>query len=84
MAQKYWKGVVIEDTEDFMKFEGLYSVFSAVEIFLYSRDFLDYFGLMDVFYLSLRDLQLATRSTGNMYNWQHVQLATRSIDNMCN
>ena len=38
---------VIEDTEDFLQFEGLYSLFSAVEGFLYLRDFLNYFGLRD-------------------------------------
>ena len=46
---------VIEDTEDFFQFEGLYSLFSAVEIFTYLRDFLNYFGLIDLFYFSLRD-----------------------------
>ena len=30
---------VIEDTEDFIQFDGLYSPFSAVERFLYLRDF---------------------------------------------
>ena len=33
---------VIEDTEDFIQFDGLYSLFSAVERFLYLRDFLMY------------------------------------------
>ena len=32
---------VIEDTEDFFQFEGLYSLFSAVEIFWLLRDFLN-------------------------------------------
>ena len=32
----------IEDTEDFIQFDGLYSRFSAVERFLYLRDFLNY------------------------------------------
>ena len=30
---------VIEDTEDFIQFEGLYSLFSEVERFTYLRDF---------------------------------------------
>ena len=40
---------VIEDTEDFIQFEGLYSLFSAVERFTYLRDFSNYFGLIDLF-----------------------------------
>ena len=46
---------VIEDTEDFIQFEGLYSLFSAVERFTYLRDFSNYFGLRIFFYLNLRD-----------------------------
>ena len=46
---------VIEDTVDFIQFEGLYSLFSAVERFTYLRDFSNYFGLIDLFYLNLRD-----------------------------
>ena len=46
---------VIEDTEDFIQFEGLYSLFSAVERFTYLRDFSNYFGLRNFFYLNLRD-----------------------------
>ena len=38
---------VIEDTEDFFQFEGLYSLFSAVERFPYLRDFLNHFSLKD-------------------------------------
>ena len=38
---------VIEDTEDFIQFEGLHSLFFAVERFLYLRDFLNNFGLKD-------------------------------------
>ena len=34
---------VIEDTEDFNQFDSLYSLFSAVERFLYLRDFFYYF-----------------------------------------
>ena len=40
---------VIEDTEDFIQFEGLYSLFSAVERFTYLRDFSNYFGFIDFF-----------------------------------
>ena len=40
---------VIEDTEDFIQFEGLYCLFSAVERFTYLRDFFDYFGEIDFF-----------------------------------
>ena len=40
---------VIEDTEDFIQLEGLYSLFSAVERFLYLRDFLNYFCFIDFF-----------------------------------
>ena len=47
---------VIEDTEDFIQFEGLYSLNSAVERYPYLRDFLNHFGLIDFFYLSLRDI----------------------------
>ena len=46
---------VIEDTEDFIQFQGLYSLFSAVERFTYLRDFSNHFCLMDFFYLNLRD-----------------------------
>ena len=41
--------VVIEDTEDFTQFEGLYSLFSAFERFTYLRDFSYHFGLIDLF-----------------------------------
>ena len=41
---------VIEDTEDFIQFEGLYGIFSAVERFVYFRDYLNYFGLIDFLY----------------------------------
>ena len=44
----YWKGVI----KDFIYFKGLYGLFSAVEGFMY---FFNYFGLIDFFYLSLRD-----------------------------
>ena len=40
---------VIKDTEDFIQFDGLYSLFSAVERFLYLRDFLNYFCFIDFF-----------------------------------
>ena len=40
---------VIEDTEDFIQFEDLYSLLSAVERFTYLRDFSNYFGLIDLF-----------------------------------
>ena len=40
---------VIEDTEDFIQFESLYSLFSAVERFTYLRDFSNYFGFIDFF-----------------------------------
>ena len=40
---------VIEDTEAFIQFEGLYSSFSAVDRFMYLRDFFKYFGLINVF-----------------------------------
>ena len=46
---------VIEDTEDFLQFEGLYSLFSAVERFTYLRDISNYFGLINFSYLNLRD-----------------------------
>ena len=42
---------VIEDTEDFIQFDGLYSLFTVFEIFLYLRDFLNSFDLIDFFYL---------------------------------
>ena len=42
---------VIKDNENFIKFKGFYSLFSGVEIFLYLRDFLNYFGLIDFFIL---------------------------------
>ena len=42
---------VIEDTEDFIQFKGLYSLFSAVERFTYLRDFSNYFGLIDFFFI---------------------------------
>ena len=38
---------VIEDTEDFIQFEGLYSLFTAFERFPYLRYFLNAFGLID-------------------------------------
>ena len=41
---------VIEDTEDFFQYEGLHSLFSAVERFLHLRDFLNYFGLTDFWF----------------------------------
>ena len=44
---------VIEDTEDFFQFDRLYSLFSAVERFLYLRDFFCYFDRF--FNLCLRD-----------------------------
>ena len=37
---------VIEDTEEFIQFEGLHSLFTAVEKFPYMRDMLNYFGLI--------------------------------------
>ena len=40
---------VIEDTEDCIQFEGLYSLFSAVERFTCLRYFLNYFGLIDFY-----------------------------------
>ena len=40
---------VIEDTEDLIQFEGLYSLFSVVERFLYLRDFFNYFCFVDFF-----------------------------------
>ena len=42
---------VIEDTEDFIQCQGLLysSLFSAVDRFPYLIDFLDYFGLIDLF-----------------------------------
>ena len=40
---------VIMDTEDFLQFQGLYSLLTAFERFLYLRDFLNSFGLMDIF-----------------------------------
>ena len=46
---------VNKDTDDFMQYEGFYSLFSAVDRFKNLRDFLNYFGLIDSFYLSLRD-----------------------------
>ena len=36
-----------EVIEEFIQFEGLYSLFSAVERFTYLRDFLNNFGLID-------------------------------------
>ena len=39
---------VIEDTEDFIQFEGLYSLFSAIDRFLFLRDFLNNFGFIDL------------------------------------
>ena len=46
---------VIEDTEDFIQIQGLYSLFTAFERFLNLRDFLNSFNLIDLFHLSLRD-----------------------------
>ena len=46
---------VNKDTEDFIQFEGIYSLFYAFEEFLYLRDSLKYFGLMDFSYLIERD-----------------------------
>ena len=40
---------VIEDTEDFIQFEDLYSRLFAVERFTYLRDFSNYFCLIDFF-----------------------------------
>ena len=40
---------VIEDTVDFIQFEGLYSLFSAVERFTYLRDFLFWFDRFFLF-----------------------------------
>ena len=40
---------VIENTEGFIQFDGLYSSFSAVERFLYLRDFLNYFCFIGFF-----------------------------------
>ena len=56
----HWKGVALprqrssrtlNTVSDFM---GLYSLFSVIERFTYLRDFLNYFGLMDFFYSSVR------------------------------
>ena len=38
---------VIEDTKDFIQFVGIYSLLSAVERFVYLKDFLNYF--FDIF-----------------------------------
>ena len=38
---------VFKDTEDFIQFEGLYSLFTAFERFPCMRDFLNSFGLRD-------------------------------------
>ena len=38
---------IIEDAEDFIQFEGLYSVNSAVGKFPYLRDFLNYLSLIN-------------------------------------
>ena len=46
---------VIEDTEDFIQFEDLYSLLFAVERFTYLRDFSNRFCLIDFFNLNLRD-----------------------------
>ena len=40
---------VIEDTEDFIQIQGLYSLFTAFERFPYLRDFLNSFGFIDFF-----------------------------------
>ena len=40
---------VFKDTEDFIQFEGLYSLFTAFERFPYLRDFLNYFRLINFF-----------------------------------
>ena len=40
---------VFKDTEDFIQFEGLYSLFTAFERFPRMRDFLNSFGLIDFF-----------------------------------
>ena len=40
---------VIEDTEDFIQCEDLYSLLFAVERFTYLRDFSNYFCLIDFF-----------------------------------
>ena len=42
---------VIEDTEGLIQFKGMYSLFSAVESFIYLRDFSNYFFLIDFFNL---------------------------------
>ena len=57
---------VIEDTEDFIQFEGLYSLFSAIERFLYLRDFLNYFCFIDFLF----DFEKFT--IGNTCKWQHI------------
>ena len=46
---------VIEDTEDFIQCEDLYSLLIAVERFTYLRNFSNYFSLKDFFHLNLRD-----------------------------
>ena len=61
---------VIEDTEDFIQSEGLYSLFTAFERFPYLRDFLNYFGLIDFLF------KFERFAAGNTCNWQHVQVAT--------
>ena len=46
---------VIEDTEDFIQFEGLYSLLFAFKRFTYLRHFSNYFCLIDFFKFDLRD-----------------------------
>ena len=49
---------VIEDTEDFIQFEGLYSRYTVFETFPYLRDFLKFFWF-DTFFLKFEKFSKA-------------------------
>ena len=91
----HWKGVTLprqrssRTLKTLSNCKGFYRVFSAVERFLYLRDFLNYFCFIDFFIYvweicNWQHVQMATCATGNTGNWPHVQLATHATGNMCN
>ena len=83
---------VIEDTENCIQFEGLYSLFTAFEKFTYLRDFLLSFGLFDFLFKFERFLNQYFRyflNRGlNIFKeiycaLQHVHFATHTLCNKC-
>ena len=65
---------VIEDTVDFIQFEGLYSLFSAVERFTYLRDFSNYFGLIDFLFKFERFCKLRYSLNEGLTRFSNIRL----------